>query len=73
MSLQVATVTSGIGKEERQWVIAPDHLSEMPALPSITDNQHGWSETSTGLYETLPGIYTYIYKHICINSHYINI
>ncbi|XP_029645586.1 protocadherin beta-15-like isoform X2 [Octopus sinensis] len=52
---QVATVTSGIGKEERQWVIAPDHLSEMPALPSITDNQHSWNEASTGLYETLPG------------------
>ncbi|GAB1604338.1 protocadherin beta-15-like isoform X1 [Argonauta hians] len=57
---QVATVTCGISKDDKVWVLAPDQLSEIPSLPPFTDNnQQKWTETNTGIYETLPGPKSY--------------
>lgn len=54
-------MTSCIGKEKEHMFMVPDQFSEQISISSNVENGHGWIESDTVLYETLPGKCTEIF------------
>eukprot|EP00106_Octopus_bimaculoides_P006448 XP_014773890.1 PREDICTED: uncharacterized protein LOC106871765 [Octopus bimaculoides] len=53
-SHQESMMTSCIGKEKEHMFMVPDQFSEQISISSNVENGHGWIESDTVLYETLP-------------------